>query len=131
MNENDCEPKTVQWHQISLLALQQYVWDQFRLTEARQLSTEMLQRWVTDLHTTCSPQTGGARAVNTIAAYTRSGRAFCNWLVRQGSLPETPFPKGQSPKNSAAFLNQWRQRSLPACCALARCQTSMHVVIRV
>jgi len=98
------EPKTVQWHQTSLSALQQYLWDQFHLTEVRQLSTEVLQRWVTDLHTMRSPLTGAAWAMNTIATYARSGRAFCNWLVRQGSLPETPFPQGAVPKE---------QRGLP------------------
>lgn len=51
-----------------------------------------------------SPRTGAALATNTIAAYARSGRAFCNWLVRQGWLPETPFPNGTVPK--------W-QRGLP------------------
>jgi integrase/recombinase XerD len=52
------ESKTVQWHQTSLSALQQYLWEQFHLTEVRQLSTEVLQRWVSDLHTVRSPQTG-------------------------------------------------------------------------
>lgn len=97
-------PRPSSGHQTSLLALQQYLWDQFHLTEVRQLSTEVLQRWVSDLHTVRSHQTGAVRAINTIAVYARSGRAFCNWLMRQGSLPETPFPHGAVPKG---------QRGLP------------------
>jgi site-specific recombinase XerD len=98
MREMGREPKTVQWHQTSLSALQQYLWDQFRRIEVRQLSREALQRWLTDLHTVRSSLTGARLSVNTIAAYARSGRAFCNWLVRQGSLPATPFPLGEVPK---------------------------------
>lgn len=98
LREMGREPKTVQWHQTSLSALQQYLWDQFQLTEVRQLSREVVQRWLTDLHTVRSPQTGARLSINTIAAYARSGRAFCNWLVRQGAVPKTPFPKDAVPK---------------------------------
>jgi site-specific recombinase XerD len=91
-------PKTLEWHQTSLGALQQYLWRQFALTEVRSLTKASLRAWVADLHTAPSAQTGAARAVNTIAAYARSVRAFCNWLVRQGAVPETPFPPGAVPK---------------------------------
>ena len=38
------------------------------------------------------------RTINTVAAYARSARAFCNWLVRQGYVSETPFPQDAVPK---------------------------------
>src|SRR5205807_7835449 len=91
------EPKTVQWHQTSLGALQQYLWSQFHSSEVAQLSGEVLHCWVADLSTRRSPQTGAGLSVNTIAAYARSARAFCSWLVRQGALPVTSFPKGSLP----------------------------------
>jgi site-specific recombinase XerD len=96
--ELGCEVKTVEWHQLSLSAFQHYLWHQFRLTEVRQLSRTMLQRWLADLHTTPSAWTGEKLSVNTMAAYARSARAFCNWLVQQEYLPETPFPKDSMPK---------------------------------
>jgi site-specific recombinase XerD len=37
-------------------------------------------------------------ATNTVVAYARSARAFCNWLVQQGYVPETPFPPGALPQ---------------------------------
>jgi site-specific recombinase XerD len=51
-----------------------------------------------DLHIVPSARTGATRTVNTVAAYARSVRAFCNWLVRQGYVSETLFPKGAVPK---------------------------------
>lgn len=90
--------KTLQWHQTSLGALQRYVWEQFHCTEVRHLSGEMLRSWMRDLHTMRSSQTGAALAANTVAAYARSVRAFCNWLVQQGTLIKTPFPQGAVPK---------------------------------
>jgi site-specific recombinase XerD len=122
MRETSREPQTLAWHQTSLGALQQYLWEQFQLTDVRQLSREVLQRWLADLHTVRSAQTGAALAINTIAAYARSGRAFCNWLVRQGSLPETPFPKESVPKaqrclpqpvESKVFVSLLRACQLP------------------
>jgi site-specific recombinase XerC len=89
------EPKTVQWHQTSLFALQQYLWQRFQLTDVRQLSRALLQSWLTDLHTAPSAQTGARLAVNSIAAYARSARAFCNWLARQEYVPETPLSEGE------------------------------------
>ena len=88
----------MQWHQTSLSALQQYLWQQFHLTDVRQLSRARLAKWLTDLHTTPSAQTGARLSVNSIAAYARSARAFCNWLVRQAYVPDTPFPKDSVPK---------------------------------
>ena len=90
--------KTLQWHQISLGALRRYLWRQFHLTDVRSLTRACLQSWVTDLHIMLSTRTGATRSVNTVVAYARSAHAFCNWLVRQGYMSETPFPQDAVPK---------------------------------
>ena len=63
---------------------------------------------------------GATRTINTVAAYARSARAFCNWLVRQGYVAATLFPQGAVPK---------AQRHLPQAvepaafaCMLRACQ---------
>jgi site-specific recombinase XerD len=97
-------PKTLQWHQTSLGALRRYLSRQFRLTDVCSLTTESLRTWLTELSITPSVRSGATRTVSTVAAYARSARAFCNWLVRQGYLSETLFPQDAVPKP---------QRSLP------------------
>ncbi len=92
------DPKTLQWHQTSLRALRRYLWRQFHLTDVCSLTRVCLQTWLADLHVVPSARTGATRTVNTVAAYARSVRAFCNWLVRQGYVSETLFPKGAVPK---------------------------------
>ncbi len=91
-------PKTLRWHQTSLGALRRYLWRQFRLTDVRSLTRACLQRWVTDLHIMLSTRIKATRSVNTVVAYARSARAFCNWLVRQGYVSETPFPPDAVPQ---------------------------------
>lgn len=92
------DPKTLQWHQTSLGALRRYLWRQFHLTDVCELTRDCLQSWVTDLPIALSARTGVTRTVSTVAAYLRSARAFCNWLVRQGYVSETLFPKGAVPQ---------------------------------
>jgi site-specific recombinase XerD len=91
-------PKTLQWHQTSLGALGRYLWRQFPHTDVCSLTGESLRTWLTDLSIAPSARTGATRTVNTVAAYARSARAFCNWLVRQGYVSETLFPKDALPK---------------------------------
>jgi site-specific recombinase XerD len=91
------DPKTLQWHQTSLGALRLYLWRQFHLTDVSSLTRASLQTWVRDLPIALSGRTGATRTVNTVAAYARSARAFCNWLVQQGYASETLFPKGTVP----------------------------------
>jgi site-specific recombinase XerD len=92
------DPKTLQWHQNSLGALRRYLWRQLRLTDVCSMTGASLRTWLTELSITPSARTGAARTVSTVAAYARSARAFCNWLVRQGYISETLFPKGAIPK---------------------------------
>ena len=91
-------PKTLQWHQTSLGALRRYLWRQFHLTDVGSLTRACLQAWVSDLPIVLSVRTGATRTVSTVAAYARSARAFCNWLVRQGYVSETLFPQDAVPK---------------------------------
>jgi site-specific recombinase XerD len=53
---------------------------------------------VSDLHIAPSVRTGATRTLNTVAAYARSARAFCNWLVRKGYVSEALFPQDAVPK---------------------------------
>jgi site-specific recombinase XerD len=91
-------PKTLQWHQTSLGALCHYLWRQFHLTDVCSLTRASLRTWLADQSITPSARTGATRTVNTVAAYARSARAFCNWLVRQGYASEMLFPQGAVPK---------------------------------
>jgi site-specific recombinase XerD len=92
------DPKTLQWHQTSLGALRRSLWRQFRLTDVCCLTGASLQAWLTELSITPSVRSGATRTLSTVAAYARSARAFCNWLVRQGYVSATPFPKDTFPK---------------------------------
>jgi site-specific recombinase XerD len=92
------DPKTLRWHQTSLGALRRYLWRQFHLTDIGSLTRACLQAWVSDLPLVLSARTGATRTVSTVAAYARSARAFCNWLVRQGYVSETLLPKDAVPQ---------------------------------
>src|SRR6202035_3790501 len=74
------------------------LWRQFHLIDVCSLTTASLRTWLTELSIAPSARTGATRTVNTVAAYARSARAFCNWLVRQGYVPETLFPQDAVPK---------------------------------
>ena len=85
-------------HQTSLSALRRSLQRQFHLTGVCSLSGTSLRTWLTELSIVPSARTGATRTVNTVAAYARSTRAFCNWLVRQGYVSETPFPQDSVPQ---------------------------------
>ena len=91
-------PKTLRWHQTSLAALRRSLQRQFHLTGVCSLSGTSLRTWLTELSIAPSIRTGATRAVSTVAAYARSARAFCNWLVWQGYVSETPFPQDSVPQ---------------------------------
>jgi site-specific recombinase XerD len=91
-------PKTLRWHQTSLSALRRSLQRQFHLTGVCSLSGTSLRTWLTELSIVPSARTGATRTVNTVAAYARSTRAFCNWLVLQGYVSETLFPKDSVPQ---------------------------------
>ena len=91
-------PKPCRRHQTSLSALRRSLWRQFRLTGVCSLSGTSLQALLIELSIIPSARTRATRTINTVAAYARSARAFCNWLVRQGYVSETPFPQDAVPK---------------------------------
>lgn len=68
------EPKTLQWHQTSLRALQRYLWRQFHFADVGQLFRVCLQTWVNDLPLVLSSLTGAMPTVGTVAVYARSAR---------------------------------------------------------
>ncbi len=78
--------------------MRRYLWRQFHLKDVRSLTTASLRTWLTDLPLAPSARTGGTRTISTVAAYARSARAFCNWLIRQGYVSETLFPQDAVPK---------------------------------
>lgn len=98
MRASGRNPKTLQWHRTSLGALRRYLWRQCHLTDMCSLTGDSLRTWLTELSLAPSPWTGTTRTVSTVAAYARSARAFCNWLVRQGYVSETLFPQDAVPK---------------------------------
>ncbi len=98
MHASGRAPKTLRWHQTSLGALRRSLQRQFHLRDECFLSGDSLRTWLTELSIVPSIRTGTTRAVNTVAAYARSVRAFCNWLVRQGYVSETPFPQDSVPQ---------------------------------
>lgn len=91
-------PKTLEWHQTSLLDLQRYIWRHIALPQVYDLKQETLHAWLAELRTVPSAFTGCIRSVATIAAYARSVRAFCSWLVRRGLVIASPFPPGAVPQ---------------------------------
>lgn len=91
-------PKTLEWHQTSLLDLQRFLWRHLTLPLVHDLNQERIRAWLAELHTVPSAFTGRMRSVATIAAYARSVRAFCAFLVRKGFTPQSPFPPGVVPQ---------------------------------
>ena len=123
-------PKTLRWHQTSLSALRHSLQSQFHLREECFLSGASLRTWLTELSIAPSPRTGATRSVSTVAAYARSARAFCNWLVRQGYVSETLLPKDAVPQalrrlpqavEPEAFVRLLRACQLPGSARRAEC----------
>lgn len=89
--------KTLQWHRTSLRSLRSSLWRQSHLMGEREFTRASLQIWLAHLSLAPSAQSGKARTISTVAAYARSARAFCNWLVQQGYMAETIFPPDAVP----------------------------------
>jgi site-specific recombinase XerD len=122
MRASGRDPKTLQWHQTSLRALRRYLWRQFQLTDVRSMTAASLRTWLSELSIAPSARTGATRTLSTVAAYARSARAFCYWLVRQGYVSEALFPQDAVPQpqrglpqavKPEAFLHLLRACQLP------------------
>lgn len=97
MRISEHRPQTLQWHQTSLRALRNAVWRQSHLTGKSELSRDSLQAWLAALSQEPAAQTGTRRTMSTVAAYARSARAFCNWLVQQGYVATSISPPDAVP----------------------------------
>ncbi len=96
------DPKTREWHETSLGQLQRYLaWRRVILLNS--LTGSEIRGWLTFLRTE-SLATGAFRRNNTISTYARSVHAFCNWLVVQGYLEQTPFAQVKVPKETKRRL---------------------------
>jgi hypothetical protein len=114
---HEWEPKTLEWHQTSLKQLQSYLaWRGVMLLSS--LTGSEIRGWLTFLRTELV-KTGGFRVNNTISTYARSAHAFCNWLVVQGYVDQSPFAQVKMPKRTRRRLRLIEQetfeRLLHAC----------------
>jgi site-specific recombinase XerD len=93
-------PKTLEWHQMVLAHLQQYVLTRCHLLLVNQITETTICSWLTSLAQT--PTTRGAqRSASTTQTYARSVRAFFGWLVEQETLSCSPMSERAFPRASA------------------------------
>ncbi|BCL83711.1 tyrosine-type recombinase/integrase [Ktedonobacteria bacterium brp13] len=95
--------KTMEWHQMALGLLQQYLVRERHLVFLSQITEQEASDWVAYLQMLPTNR-GTLRAASTIATYARSMRAFGNWVIRQGYLERMPMAKGSLPKGKEVCL---------------------------
>ncbi|HEX4204111.1 MAG TPA: tyrosine-type recombinase/integrase, partial [Ktedonobacteraceae bacterium] len=93
-------PKTLEWHQMVLSHLHQYLRAECHLFVVHQITETIMRNWLTSLAQTPTPR-GSVRSVSTIETYARSARAFCSWLVERGTLPCSPLSESAFPRTGA------------------------------
>jgi site-specific recombinase XerD len=109
-------PKTLEWHRTALHHLHRYLLAEHQLLQVSQLTDIILRDWVAFLQQ--RPPPGSAPlAASTIETYARSVRAFCTWLVQQGTLPVSPMSREAFPRASIP---------LPVCVSSATFEQFMH-----
>lgn len=92
-------PKTLEWHQIALGHVQEYMLKECHLHLVHQITEETMKNWLTSVAQT--PTKGGAlRSSSTIETYARSARAFFRWLVERGTLSCSPMPEHAFPRSA-------------------------------
>ncbi len=92
-------PKTLEWHQMALSHLQEYVLSESHLLLVNRITETTICSWLTSLAQ--MPTTRGAqRAASTIETYARSARAFFGWLVERGTLACSPMSERAFPGSS-------------------------------
>jgi len=92
-------PKTLEWHQMVLGHLHQYLQTECHLLLVHQLTEAAMRNWLASL--TQTPTTrGSVRSASTIETYARSARAFCSWLAERGMLSCSPLSEGAFPRTS-------------------------------
>ena len=92
-------PKTLEWHQMALGHLQQYLLTECHLLLVNQITETTMRNWLAFLAQT--PITRGSqRSASTIETYARSARAFFGWLVERGMLSCSPLSERAFPRTS-------------------------------
>jgi len=92
-------PKTLEWHQMVLSHLQQYVLTECHLLLVNQITETTISSWLAFLAQ--KPTTRGSqRAASTIETYARSARAFFGWLVERGTLSCSPMSERTFPRTT-------------------------------
>jgi site-specific recombinase XerD len=91
--------KTLEWHQMALCHLQQYLQAEGHLLLVNQMTETTIRNWLASLAQTPTTR-GSQRSVSTIETYARSVRAFCGWLVERGVLSCSPMSERAFPRTS-------------------------------
>ncbi|HTK11372.1 MAG TPA: tyrosine-type recombinase/integrase, partial [Ktedonobacteraceae bacterium] len=92
-------PKTLEWHQMALGHLQQYLLTECHFHLVNQITAETMKNWLASVAQI--PTTRGAqRSTSRTQTYARSARAFCCWLVERGTLSCSPMDEQVSPRTS-------------------------------
>ncbi|MBO0780211.1 MAG: tyrosine-type recombinase/integrase, partial [Ktedonobacteraceae bacterium] len=91
--------KTLEWHQMVLGHLQQYLQTECHLLHVHQITEKTVRNWLSSLAQTPTPK-GSRRSASTIETYARSARAFCGWLVERGTLSCSPMSESAFPRTS-------------------------------
>jgi site-specific recombinase XerD len=92
-------PKTLEWHQMALGHLQQYVLNECHLHLVNQITETTICSWLTSLVQTPTTR-GSQRSASTIETYARSAWAFCRWLVERGTLSCSPMSEQAFPRTT-------------------------------
>jgi hypothetical protein len=89
--------KTLEWHQMVLCHLQQYVLSECHLLLVNQITETTMRNWLAFLAQTPTTR-GSQRSASTTQTYARSARAFFGWLVERGTLSCSPMSERAFPR---------------------------------
>jgi site-specific recombinase XerD len=92
-------PKTLEWHQMALGHLHQYLQTACHLHLVHEITETSMRNWLASLVQTPTSR-GILRAASTTQTYARSARAFFGWLVERGVLPCSPMSEQIFPRTS-------------------------------
>jgi site-specific recombinase XerD len=113
-------PKTLEWHHMALGHLQQYLLNECHLHLVNHISETIMRNWLAFLAHTPTTR-GSQRSASTTQTYARSARAFCRWLVEQGTLSCSPMSEQAFPRTtvplprfvSSATFDQAMRKGFP------------------
>jgi len=91
--------KTLEWHQMVLNHLQQYVLTECHLLLVNQITETTICNWLAFLAQAPTAR-GSQRSASTVETYARSARAFFGWLVERGMLSCSPMSERAFPRTS-------------------------------